>query len=157
MRSSVPLAVTSTPVRCGRVSSLEAARATRAMVSTKAVAGTVMLPSVGASGSFGKSSVGSVRRWNFDGPETTSTSCSALRYSSVRSSFGSERTTSRRSRPGTTAWPGDELSVGRLKLRAAFVHAQEHTRERWNRAAGLGAAHGDAETSDERFTGNGKL
>ena len=43
MRSSLPLAVTSTPVRCGRVSSLDAARATRAIVSTKAAAGTVML------------------------------------------------------------------------------------------------------------------
>ena len=67
IRSSVPLAVTSTPVRCGRVSSREAARATRAIVSTNAPAGTVSPPSAGASGSFGKSSVGSVRRWNFDG------------------------------------------------------------------------------------------
>ena len=106
MRSSLPLAVTRTPVRCGRVSSREAARATRAIVSTNAAAGTVMLPSAGGSGSFGKSSVGSVRRWNFAGPDITSTSCSALRYSSVRSSFGNERTTSSSSRPGTTAWPG---------------------------------------------------
>ena len=93
-----------------------------------------MLPSAGGSGSFGKSSVGSVRRWNFAGPDITSTSCSALRYSSVRSSFGNERTTSRSSRPGTTAWPGEEsvvsratrtpkLHVGGLELGLSVVHA----------------------------------
>ena len=56
-----------------------------------------------ASGSFGKSSSGSVRRWNFAVPETTSTSCCDERYSSERSSLGSDRTTSSSSRPGTTA------------------------------------------------------
>ena len=168
MRSSLPLAVTRTPVRCGRVSSREAARATRAIVSTKAAAGTVRLPSAGGSGSFGKSSVGSVRRWNFAGPDTTSTSCSALRYSSVRSSFGSERTTSSRSRPGTTAWPGvdsavssatrtpSSMSVAWSSARAV-LHAQEHAGERRNGTAGRRAAHGDAEAGEERFTGNGEL
>ena len=121
MRSSLPLAVTSTPVRCGRVSSREAARATREIVSTKACVGTVSTPAVGASGSFGKSSWGSVRRWNRAWPEVTSTSCWALRYSSVRSSFGSERTTSSSRRPGITAWPGVEDSGSRLTRRPSSI------------------------------------
>ena len=105
MRSSFSLAETSTPVRCGRVSSREAARATRAIVSTKAGPGTVRTPDSGASGSFGKSSVGRVRRWKRAGPDTSSTSCCALRYSSETSSLGSDRMTSSNSRPGTTTVP----------------------------------------------------
>ncbi len=168
MRSSLPLAVTSTPVRCGRVSSREAARATRPIMSTKAPAGTVKPPSAGASGSFGKSSAGSVRRWNFAGPETTSTSCCELRYSSVRSSFGRERTTSSSRRPGTTAWPpldssardgyaDTELHVGRLELGVAVLDPDEHSGERLDGASRGSASHGDAQSGQERFTGNGEL
>ena len=74
IRSSLPDADTSTPVRCGRVSSREAERATRLIVSTNARDGTRIVEPFG-SGSLGKSSSGSVRRWNFAVPETTSTSC----------------------------------------------------------------------------------
>ncbi len=114
MRSSAPSAVTSTPVRCGRVSSREAERATRAIVSMNAAAGTASALSGSASGRFGKSSSGSVRRWNFAEPETTSTSCSEERYSSETESFGSERATSSSSRPGTTTAPSASIWASRL-------------------------------------------
>ena len=168
IRSSRPLAVTSTPVRCGRVSSREAARATRAIVSTNAWVGTVSTPSVGASGSFGKSSWGSVRRWKRAWPDVTSTSCCALRYSSVISSLGSERTTSSSSRPGTTAWPGvdasgsnatrspSSMSVAWSSVRSV-LHADQHAGEGLDGAAGGSRAHGDAKAGEERFTGNGEL
>ena len=129
MRTSRSLAETSTPVRWGRVSSRDAARATRAIVSTKAVPGTVSTPDFGASGRFGKSSTGSVRRWNRAGPETTSTSCCALRYSSVTSSFGSERTTSSKSRPGTTAVPSAESDASRpTRIPSSMSVARSSTR-----------------------------
>ena len=105
IRSSDPFTVTSTPVRCGLVSSREAERATRPITSTKAAAGTFSESSGGGSGSLGKSSGGRVRRWNTAPPETTSTSCCEERYSSERSSRGSERTTSSNSRPGMTTEP----------------------------------------------------
>ena len=135
IRSSLPEADTSTPVRCGRVSSREAERATRSIVSTKAAVGhRAWSPRPPAPGSLGKSSSGSVRRWNFAVPDTTSTSCCDERYSSERSSFGSERTTSSSSRPGTTASPSrstlavdrhadPELHVGGLQLHAAVLGA----------------------------------
>ena len=80
IRSWFSEAVTSTPVRCGRVSSRDAARATRPMMSTKASVGTLSVEAASlASGSFGKSSMGSVRRWKLAEPETSSTSCSLAR------------------------------------------------------------------------------
>ena len=63
MRSSSPAAETRMPVRIGRVSSREAERATRAMVSVKAGAGMVTIWSPPGSGSGGKSSARSVRMW----------------------------------------------------------------------------------------------
>ena len=98
-------------MRCGRVSSREAERATREMVSTNGAAGTVSAPDSAGSGSFGKSSSGRVRRWNFAEPEITSTSCSEERYSSETESFGSERATSRSRRPGTTTAPSAPISA----------------------------------------------
>ena len=118
IRSSLPDADTRTPVRCGRVSSREAERATRLIVSTNAATGRASVEPPG-SGSFGKSSSGSVRRWNFAVPETTSTSCCDERYSSESSSFGSDRTTSSRSRPGTTASPSrSDLAGAETRSRA---------------------------------------
>src|SRR3954465_7951281 len=98
MRSSRSAADTSTPVRCGLVSSREADLATRPIVSTNAAAGTRMILASPIAGSFGNSSAGRVRRWKREGPDTTSTSPSDERYSSERPSFGSERPTSRRRR-----------------------------------------------------------
>ena len=71
------------PVSTGRVSSREAERATREIVSTKASAGSAIRVSGDGSGSVGKSSARSVRRWKVAGPEISSTSCSAARSSSV--------------------------------------------------------------------------
>ena len=104
-------------MRCGRVSSREAERATRAIVSTKAPAGTLSAPSSFGSGSFGKSSEGSVRRWKRALPDTTSTSCCELRYSSESSSWGSERTTSSRRRPGRTTLPSSAALTCRRPTR----------------------------------------
>ena len=81
-------------MRIGRVSSREAERATRLIVSTNAAAGTSTMFSPPGSGSGGKSSARSVRMWKVAEPETTSTSCSAGRSSSVASLPGSERATS---------------------------------------------------------------
>src|SRR3954449_9328370 len=58
MRSSWPVADTSTPVRCGLVSSRDAARATRPIVSTKAPAGTCIVLTPSPSGSFGEALIG---------------------------------------------------------------------------------------------------
>ncbi len=168
IRSSRPLAVTSTPVRCGRVSSREAARATRAIVSTNAWVGTVSTPSVGASGSFGKSSWGSVRRWKRAWPDVTSTSCCALRYSSVISSFGQgaghvqqqparHHGLARRGRIGLEPDAQAQLHVGGLELGASLLHADQHAGEGLDGAAGGSRAHGHAKAGEERFTGNGEL
>ena len=77
MRSSSPLAETRMPVRIGRVSSREAERDTRAIVSTNAGAGIETTWSPPGSGSGGKSSARSVRMWKRAVPPTISTSCSA--------------------------------------------------------------------------------
>ena len=71
------------PVRIGRVSSRDAERATRLIVSTNAAAGTLTTVSPPGSGSGGKSSARSVRMWNVAEPDRISTSCSAGRSSSV--------------------------------------------------------------------------
>ena len=112
--------------------------------------------------------MGSVRRWNFAGPDTTSTSCSALRYSSVRSSFGKRADDVEQQAAGDDGLAGGrvgglerhahaELHVGGLELGRAVLHAEEDAGERGNGTAGGRAAHGDAEASEERFTGNGEL
>ena len=75
IRSSSPSAETRMPVRIGRVSSREAERATLAIVSTNAGAGIDDLGSPPGSGSGGKSSARSVRRWKRAVPATISTSC----------------------------------------------------------------------------------
>ena len=111
MRSSWPEADISIPVSTGRVSSREAERATRVTVSTNASSGKAMRVSGEGSGNVGKSSARSVRRWKVAGPEINSTSCSALRSSSVSSSAGSARATSSSSRAGSTALPGRETSA----------------------------------------------
>ena len=77
--------------------------ATRPIVSTNAGAGTVDdVLGVGRLGQLGKSSSGSVRRWNFAGPETTSTSCCVGRYSSetvvLRAASGRRRAAAGRGR-----------------------------------------------------------
>ena len=64
--SSSPSAVTRTPVRTGRASSREAARATRSIVSCSASAGS-STGSPSDSGKRGKSSAGRVRRWKLRG------------------------------------------------------------------------------------------
>ena len=94
------------PVSTGRVSSREAERATREIVSTNASTGSATRVSGEGSGSVGKSSARSVRRWKVAGPEINSTSCSALRSSSETSGAGSERATSSSRRAGRTALPG---------------------------------------------------
>ena len=117
------------PVRIGRVSSREAERATLAIVSTNAGAGIVTTWSPPGSGSGGKSSARSVRRWNVAVPATISTSCSAGRSSSETSPPGSWRTTSSSRRAGRTTCPSRstvglerdaqaDLHVGRAQLDA---------------------------------------
>ena len=168
MRSSLPEAVTRTPVRWGRVSSREADRATRAMVSTKALAGTVSTPSSGASGSLGKSSGGSVRRWKRAEPETTSTSCwvGAMlegqlvlwkRTDHIEQEPARDNDDPRRGLHRLQPDADAHLHVGRLQLGAAFLHTDQHPGQRLNRAAGRGAANSYGKTSEERFTGNGEL
>jgi hypothetical protein len=44
-----------------------------------------------------------------------------------------------------------------VKLGRAVVNAQKHAGERGDGATRGRTAHGDAETSEERFTGNGEL
>ena len=105
MRSSWPDAVTRMPVRMGRVSSREALRWTRVIVSTKAPAGTETTASPPASGKGGKSSARSVRMWKVAEPETISTSCSLGRCSSDTRSPGSARMTSSSRRAGRTTVP----------------------------------------------------
>ncbi len=99
------------PVRTGRVSSREAERATREIVSTNASVGSVTRVSGDGEGSVGKSSARSVRRWKVVAPQISSTSCSALRSSIVSCSPDSERTTSSSSRAGSTAAPGRATSA----------------------------------------------
>ncbi len=111
MRSSAPEAEIRIPVSTGRVSSREAERATREIVSTKAPAESLTRDSPPGSGSDGKSSARSVRRWNVVGPQISSMSCSAPRSSIVSCSAGSERATSRSSRAGSTAAPGRATSA----------------------------------------------
>ena len=62
MRSSVPDADISTPVRTGRVSSRDAERATRAIVCVSASVGKLMREPSSGRGSLGKSSARSTRR-----------------------------------------------------------------------------------------------
>jgi hypothetical protein len=50
-----------------------------------------------------------------------------------------------------------ELHVGGLELRLSVVHAEEDAGERGNGTTRGRAAHSDAESSEERFTGNGEL
>ena len=78
---SPPLALTRTPVRTGRMSSREAARATTSTVSAIAAAGIVSGCSPSA-GNFGKSSAGRTRRWKLEPPLRISTSRSDSRSSS---------------------------------------------------------------------------
>ncbi len=99
------------PVRIGRVSSREADRDTRLIVSTKAFAGTVTTVSPPGSGSGGKSSARNVRMWNVAEPDSTSTSCSDGRSSSVASGPGSERATSSNRRAGRTTVPSRATSA----------------------------------------------
>src|SRR3712207_8047609 len=74
-----------------------------------------------ASGSFGKSSGGSVRRWKRAEPDTTSTSCCALRYSSDSSSAGS------RSEEHTSELQSRQYLVCRLLLeKKTEVCTSEH-------------------------------
>ena len=98
-------------MRIGRVSSREAERATRLIVSTNAAAGTSTTFSPPGSGSGGKSSARSVRMWKVAEPETTSTSCSAGRSSNVASVPGSERATSSMRRAGSTTVPSRSTSA----------------------------------------------
>ena len=105
-------AETRTPVRIGRVSSREAERETRAIVSVNAAAGTTTVVSPPGSGSIGKSSPRSVRRWNVALPATSSTSCCSGRSSMLTVGPGSRRTTSSSSRAGRTTSPGRWTSAG---------------------------------------------
>lgn len=95
----------------GRVSSFEAARATRPTVSTSAATGTGTTTSPPASGRGGKSSERSVRMWKVALPARSSTSCSAARSSSDTSLAGSARTTSSRSRAGSTTSPACSIEA----------------------------------------------
>ena len=152
MRSSWPEADIRMPVSTGRVSSREAERATREIVCTKASAGSAMRVSGEGVGSVGKSSARSVRRWKVAGPQISSTSCSALRSSSVSCSAGSERATSSSSRAGSTAAPGRvdlglerdaqaDLHVGGAQLgRGVAVGGDHHAGERLHGAARRGHA-----------------
>ena len=110
IRSSEAFAETRIPVSIGRVSSRDADRATLLTVATNAGPGTWTRPSLSGSGNGGKSSSRSVRMWNVAAPDTISTSCSAGRSSSVTESPGSERTTSTRSRAGSTTAPSRTTS-----------------------------------------------
>ena len=111
------------PVRIGRVSSRDAERATRLIVSTNAAAGTLTTVSPPGSGSGGKSSARSVRMWNVAEPERISTSCSAGRSSSVASLPGSERATSSSRRAGRTTVPS-RSTVGGERNAQADVHVR---------------------------------
>ena len=102
---SFPEAVTKTPVSTGRMSSREAARATRSMLSASAAAGILIGSAVARRGSVGKSSAGSTRRWKLELPLRISTSRSASRVSISTVSSASERATSASRRPGSRTEP----------------------------------------------------
>ena len=113
--------------------------------------------------------MGSVRRWNFAGPDTTSTSCSRAAVLE-RQVILRQRTNDVEEKPAgddglARAWTRSVSSATRTpssmsvacELGAAVLHAQEDAGEGLERAAGRRAAHGDAEPGEERFTGNGEL
>ena len=111
IRSSSPEAETRIPVRIGRVSSLDAERATWPTVSTNAAAGIWTTESPPGAGSGGKSSARSVRRWKRAVAEMISTSPSEGRSSSETSEPGSCRATSSSRRAGRTTSPGRATSA----------------------------------------------
>ena len=105
-------AVTSTPVSTGRMSSREAAGATRSTVSASAAAG-IFSGSSPASGRLGKSSLGSTRRWKLEPPLRISTSRSDSRSSISTLSSPSERASSARRRPGSRTVPAPSTPASR--------------------------------------------
>ena len=169
MRSSLPLAVTSTPVRCGRVSSREAARATRAIVSTNAVAGTRHAALAGRLGQL-REVLGRQRaqvelrrsRHHLDVLLRA-----AVLERELDPSAANERRRAAAGR-GSPPGPGDDsvgssatrtpssMSVASSSARPSSTFEQD-ARQRLDRAARGRPAHGDAELGEERFTGNGEL
>ncbi len=108
---SEPLAATKTPVSTGRMSSREAARATRSMLAPSSLAGIFSPGSSPGVGSFGKSSAGRTRRWKLELPLRISTSCSASRNSISTVESASERATSASNRPGSSTDPSASTSA----------------------------------------------
>ena len=151
---------TRTPVRIGRTSSREAARATRSIVSASGAAGSVAA-SPSTSGRRGKSSAGSVFRWNRASPAVSSTSRCSVRSSSDTSPGGRLRATSTRSRPGSrtvpsrSIWTSDRvsaipisMSVARSVERAVLGDEEDAAERGEGRACGDGPA-GVLEGGDE--------
>ena len=155
-------------MRIGRVSSREADRATRLIVSTNAAAGTLTTVSPPGSGSGGKSSARSVRMWNVAEPDRISTSCSAGRSSSDASPPGSERATSSSRRAGRTTVPSRstvaaqrdaqaDLHVGGAQLGAVGAGDDLDAGQRLDGAAGRCHAGDDAELREQIRRGRREL
>ena len=69
---------------------------------------------------------------------------------------GDDRLAGRRVR-GFEGYANAELHIGGLELGLVVVHAEQHAGEGGNGTTRGCAAHGDAKSSEERFTGNGEL
>ena len=168
MRSSWPEAETSTPVRCGRVSSREAARATRPIVSTNAPAGTCMVVAPAASGSFGKSSARQGAevelrgaRDDLDvllrGPVLERQLVLRQRADDVEQQAPRQHDRALPLGRSFHLHTDADLHIGGLELHRAGVGAYEDAGQRLDRAAGGHAANRDAELIQKVLTTNGEL
>ena len=168
MRSSRPLAVTRTPVRWGRVSSREAARATRAIVSTNAWVGTVSTPVVGRLGQLREVLLGKRAQVEarLAGRDLDVLLRAAVlerdlvlgqRAGHVEQQAPGDNRLARGRRVRLERDAQAKLHVGRLQLGGALLYADEHAGKGLDGAAGGSRADGHAEAGEERFTGNGEL
>ena len=144
------------------MSSREAARATRSMLSCSAAAGILRPGSASGWGRFGKSSTGSTRRWKLEPPLRISTSCSAARSSISTLGSGSERATSAKRRPGSSTAPASstvglegrlqaEVEIGGGEGDAAVLGSEQDAGERLGGGAGGNGPGDDRELGDEIF------
>ena len=141
------------------MSSREAARATRSMLASSALAGIFRPGSPSADGSFGKSSAGSTRRWKLELPLRISTSCSASRDSISTVGSASERATSASNRPGSSTEPSaatsaaSAVSQAHVEIGGGEGHAAVGGGEQ-DAGEGLGGGAGRYSSGDDRELGD---
>ena len=155
-------AATKTPVSTGRMSSREAARATRSMLG-RAPRPASQVGSPAAAGSFGKSSAGSTRRWKLRAAAVDLDVVLGLARLDLHLASPSERATSASSRPGRRAVPSSstsassvvsqaEVEIGGGERQLAPAGGEENAREGLGGGAGGYGSRDDRELGDEFFT-----